>query len=326
MQKRIPALDGLRGIAIIIVVIHHFQSDLMLPGTLMWKLLQRIPSAGWFGVDIFFVLSGFLITSILLDEGIDWKRFYRNRAFRILPAFLVVFIAVLGFVPRPAPWVILAYLFFLGNFTILGFNEIDPLNHIWSLSVEEQFYLVWPQVAWRLSRPAILKIAISLAALSMSCRFIAAAFGANAYELYKVTPTHLDGISLGCAVAAAVGLPSVKSWLTRRWKTVAWLSVAVMVAGFVALRLSFFAWDVRAQIIAIPAVSALTAALVFAASEQLLPLTLSAVLCSRTLIYFGKRSYGLYLIHQPIGYGLLALFGQPIQRLSRRHGQPPHSQ
>ncbi len=108
MQKRIPPLDGLRGIAIILVLIHHFSLGLVFPQTAAGKLLDRILAAGWIGVDIFFVLSGFLITGILLDAGTDWTRFYRNRAFRIVPVFLVVFLAVLSLVAKPPAWVVLA--------------------------------------------------------------------------------------------------------------------------------------------------------------------------------------------------------------------------
>ena len=95
----------------------------------------------------------------------------------------------------------------------------------------------------------------------------------------------------------------------------AWLSAAILACGIVALRFSLFAWDVRAQMIAIPVASTLASALVFAASEQLLSLKLSAVLCNQGLIYFGKRSYALYLIHEPIAQGLLSLFGKSIRQL-----------
>ena len=315
MRKRIQALDGLRGIAVILVVASHFSPDLVLPQTIAWKLLQRISGGGWFGVDIFFVLSGFLITSILLNDRGDWKEFYRNRAFRILPAFLAVFCVVLAFIPKPHALVFFAYLLFVGNFTVLGNNEITPLGHLWSLAVEEQFYLIWPQIAWRLSRSTILKIALSIATVSFLCRVLGAILGVNAYLIYKITPMRLDGIALGCAVAAAVEIPSARDWLNRRWKTAAWLAAAVLMGGIVALKLSLFAWDVRAQMVAIPAVTILTAAMVFAASQRLLPARLSSVLCSRMFVYFGRRSYGLYLIHLPVAYALARRFGHPLGQL-----------
>jgi peptidoglycan/LPS O-acetylase OafA/YrhL len=303
MQKRILELDGFRGIAVLIVVLCHFNSLLRSPRTLPWKMLERTLDSGWVGVDIFFVLSGFLITIILLDDH-DWKRFYRNRAFRILPAFLVVFSAVLCFIPTPPLSVIVAYLLFVGNFTNLFSSEIFPLRHLWSLSIEEQFYLVWPQVVWRCSKPTILKIAISLAVLSVLCRFAAAAAGLDPFVIYKMTPTHLDGISLGCAVAAASRIPSANEWLKRHWKTIAWISASLFLLGFLALRLNYFGWDVKAQMIAIPTVSVFAGSMVFAGSQRLMPPALSAVLRQPVLVYLGLRSYGLYLIHLPIEYAL----------------------
>lgn len=91
LNRRIRELDGLRGIAVILVVIAHYQNMLSLPDTTIWMLIQHTINVGWLGVDIFFVLSGYLITSILLEHNIGWQRFYTNRAFRILPAFIVVF-------------------------------------------------------------------------------------------------------------------------------------------------------------------------------------------------------------------------------------------
>jgi peptidoglycan/LPS O-acetylase OafA/YrhL len=307
-QVRVPELDGLRGIAIILVVLFHSSLILrVLPQVFAVRLLGYLFFSGWLGVDVFFVLSGFLITRILLSEGCDWKRFYRNRAFRILPAFLVVFVLTLS-LSRYHPWLqVVAYLFFMGNFTILAGSTFPPFLHLWSLAVEEQFYLIWPQAAWRISRPALLKIALSLVAVSILCRFAAAAAGINAEVVQKLTPAHLDGIALGGAVAIVTQLPSAKEWLARRWRAMAWAALSVLAAGAILLRTPLIFSDIRVLLFAIPAVSVLTATLVFAASEHQLPSALSVVLRSRILTYFGARSYGLYLIHWPtrIGLGLL---------------------
>ena len=125
MQKRILELDGFRGIAVLIVVLCHFNSLLRSPRTIAWKMLERTLDSGWVGVDIFFVLSGFLITSILLDDH-DWKRFYRNRAFRILPPalFILSILAVLGLGTHLIPMnsrQLLASVFFVRNYVGHGF-------------------------------------------------------------------------------------------------------------------------------------------------------------------------------------------------------------
>lgn len=318
-QTRIAELDGLRGIAILLVVANHSWVLQALPRISVVILMERISEAGWLGVDIFFVLSGFLITRILLGDGSSGKSFYRNRAFRILPAFLVVFVLGLHFPLHASRLQVFAYLFFLGNFTVLAGGTFGPLSHLWSLAVEEQFYLLWPQAAWRVSKSVLLKIALSLIALSILSRCAAAVAGMDAMVAYMLTPTHLDGIALGCAVAIATQLPSVKEWLARRWKAIAWSALAAFAAGAAILRKPLYASDIRVQLFAIPAISISTAALVFAAAEHRLPSLFSAALRNRILVYFGARSYGLYLIHFPLMIELRLLSAETRWKLALVH-------
>jgi peptidoglycan/LPS O-acetylase OafA/YrhL len=319
-QVRVPELDGLRGIAIILVVLFHASLMLqLLPHVFVVQLLKWLLWPGWLGVDVFFVLSGFLITRILLSDGCDWKRFYRDRAFRILPAFLVVFVLTLS-LSRNHPWLqVVPYLFFMGNFTILAGSMFVPFSHLWSLAVEEQFYLFWPQAAWRIPKPALLKIALSLAAFSILCRPAAAAAGMGALAIQRLTPTHLDGIALGCAVAIATQLPNATEWLARRWRAIAWAAIAVLAVGAALLRRPLIAEDIKVLLFAIPAVSVLTATLVFAASQHQLPSALSAALRNRILAYFGARSYALYLIHWPTVIGLYFFFQKFAWNLVKMH-------
>lgn len=318
-QMRIPELDGLRGIAVLVVVFDHVFAFDGFPQTFSVRVLAHFLGFGWLGVDIFFVLSGFLITRILLSDGSDWKSFYRNRAFRILPAFLIVFVVVLSFVHQAPRLQVLFYLFFLGNFTDLAGLTLTPLAHFWSLAVEEQFYLIWPQAAWRISKPALLKLALCLAAFSFLGRFAAIAAGAGRLFLYKSTPLRMDGIALGCAIAVVAELPSAREWLARRWSVIAWVALAVVVAAVVFLRRSLVRDFFLAELFAIPAVSVLTATLVFAASQHRLPSALSAALRNRVLAYFGARSYGLYLINFPVSYGLGQLSAAVHWKLALAH-------
>src|SRR5208283_2319721 len=151
MKQKIPQLDAVRGIAILIVIFHNslyrFPS---LP-------LQSLFSYGWMGVDLFFVLSGFLITGILVDtkqsEGY-FKNFYARRCLRIWPLYYSVLFLMFVAVPlvhpsigsvviaRSSPW--WAYLFFLQNFLVHSqVSAAGPLGVTWSVAIEEQFYLVW---------------------------------------------------------------------------------------------------------------------------------------------------------------------------------------
>jgi peptidoglycan/LPS O-acetylase OafA/YrhL len=125
---------------------------------LLVNALYRVLDVGWLGVDIFFVLSGFLITSIILKDRSRqdfWVRFYARRGFRILPAFAVVFSASLlaarflvRDIPIP-PGYVPAALLFMANWTVIPNAEMPMLGHLWSLAVEEQFYFIWPQVSKR---------------------------------------------------------------------------------------------------------------------------------------------------------------------------------
>jgi peptidoglycan/LPS O-acetylase OafA/YrhL len=130
-----PALDGLRGVAALLVMSFHFQ----IPG---W-------SGGFLGVDVFFVLSGFLITSLLLEEWqrsgtVCLRRFFLRRALRLFPALVLVLLVTAPFVSYRWPLVALGY---VANWALaFKFVTFGPISHVWSLSVEEQFYLIWPIV------------------------------------------------------------------------------------------------------------------------------------------------------------------------------------
>ena len=146
----LPALDKLRGIAVLLVLFthtpHHLKGDLGL-----W--VQQWLAPGYLGVDIFFALSGFLITRILLferDRGGSILAFWKRRAVRIFPAFylLVAVVAVVRWGPE-LPWVAT----YLSNFHRLG-SFPSPLRHTWSLAVEEHFYLVCPSWSWASDAPA----------------------------------------------------------------------------------------------------------------------------------------------------------------------------
>jgi len=168
--RKLQSLDGLRAIAIILVFLCHMQYHIP-PVNLPAVVLRAYVSQGWMGVDLFFVLSGFLITGILLDtrEARNYFRgFYLRRILRIFPLYYLVLIAVIfagirlnnpAFttkLPLPADrWL---YFCYLTNWLALwkahwGLHYVNYLAHFWSLAVEEQFYLVWPLVIW-LVRPA----------------------------------------------------------------------------------------------------------------------------------------------------------------------------
>jgi peptidoglycan/LPS O-acetylase OafA/YrhL len=289
-----PALDGFRGLAILLVLFEHaFKYSLRLPG----------PWAQWGGVGVilFFALSGFLITGLLCAEQIrtgrvDLRAFWARRGLRIAPAMLVyvAVIAVLkliGMVTDP-PWKDFAVsLAFLRNFAGRG----PTLEHLWSVSLEQQFYLLWPLVFCRLAPPAARRAGWLLFAGVIIWRTFAISAGLYPPEsasIYLRTDFRFDALMGGSVLALAWqqgALARLANWL--RPAPPAWVFPAL---------LAWAGWTVR-----LPAVSA-----AFITVQVLLALLLLARLvagrpdvfhwlCSRAwLRWLGRRSYSLYLWQQ----------------------------
>jgi peptidoglycan/LPS O-acetylase OafA/YrhL len=187
--RHVPALDGLRAIAVLMVLLCHFQ--LATPHWI-WRVLHQ----GGFGVYLFFVLSGFLITRILLSEKNKpayFRNFYARRTLRIFPLYYGVlalqFWVLLPIFPTPR---ILADAHYQGWLWAYGYNILTAvkghfvfssdwmwLGHFWSLAVEEQFYVVWPFIVLALGRETLLKLCIGIVALTPILRLVFYAAGAN---------------------------------------------------------------------------------------------------------------------------------------------------
>ena len=262
----VPALDGVRGIAIVAVVTYHFFNVL---------------AGGYFGVDLFFVLSGFLITTLLLEDG-RLHRFYERRALRLLPALVPLLIVC----QRLTSWNRIAEGgFYVANFfRAFGRDSLydTPVDHLWSLAAEEQFYLLWPVLLGVLvvhRRRLTLAIAILFVAL-VCYRIGLAASGSSMRRLYYGPDTHADGLVLGCL--AALVRPHVRRSLGR-------IALATVVAFF-----ALGAWTVSWLAYGLPLFEIAAALVVLAAADSGLPeLTL------RPLVWLGLISYSLYLWHQP---------------------------
>jgi len=206
-SQRVPALDGIRGIAMILVLIHHQLIPLSLKG-------------GFLGVDLFFVLSGFLITGLLLKEfdatnSISLMNFYARRALRLAPAFLIYLIAALIVTYKQHPEefareikLVGLSLVYLTNWRMaLGWDySLDPTAIIWSLSIEEQFYLVWPPLLFLLlsCRVKHSHIGVALGLIVVAVAIHRATLWSNGAELnrmYYGTDTRADALFVGCLCA-----------------------------------------------------------------------------------------------------------------------------
>ncbi|MBK8322657.1 MAG: acyltransferase [Betaproteobacteria bacterium] len=210
--RHLPSLDGLRGVAILLVLCHQFDRIQVTaatgPGV---RIFDYALNVGWIGVQLFFVLSGFLITGILMDaKGCPnfIRNFYVRRALRIFPLYfgaLMVFLVALpnlGLAPKSWGEVDFAYWVFLSNW----FGG-EALPHFWSLAVEEQFYFAWPFVVLALNARQVGAVCLALAVASLMARILMVGFGVSPDAIYQVTLSRLDALALGGAAAVLIRLP-----------------------------------------------------------------------------------------------------------------------
>ena len=283
----IPELQGLRGLAVLGVVIYHCHPRLV--GT--W--LYSASLWGWAGVNLFFVLSGFLITSILLearDRPHYFRNFYARRALRIWPVYVLVLAVCYANAPwfigpgvwdavKTAPW--WAYALFLQN--LLHWTMPPAIAQTWSLAIEEQYYFLWAPVVRFLRRPWMLAVLLVTA-------FVESAWMRRAHP-HWLTPTHslihLDGIALGSLLA--LGLYTVR--MSQR----AWLGVglASFIFGIAAAATIAGGTAFLDSALAIGFGGAMLAAIASTGARN--PLNL--VLRRGLLAFYGRISYGLYMIH-----------------------------
>jgi len=303
---RFSGLDGLRAIAVTLVIVYH-----LLPGTLV---------GGYIGVDVFFVISGFLITSLLLRERATNGRirlgaFWLRRARRLLPALAIVVLAccsaafVVGgdTLVDLGEQVIGASTFSYNWVAIIDgssyFDETAPelFRNLWSLAVEEQFYLLWPIVIAVLARPALRRasgwIVGSLALASAAAMTVLFTMGADSTRVYYGTDTHSFGLALGALLAITTISLTRESW-TERARTLATVTGLVALAALVAIAALMSTDAALVYRGGLAAVSALTAIVILATLVPGSPL--GRVLDVAPLRWIGERSYGLYLWHWPV--------------------------
>lgn len=330
--RRIPELDGIRGIAILLIIVVHFGDYTQTSQSVVEKTIRALIGLGWTGVDLFFVLSGCLITTILLETKPSpdyFPTFYIRRALRILPLYYSA-VAIFFFVALP-----LAHLwhrglnihgseqswfwFYLANWRI-GFDEyaVEPLSHFWSLAIEEQFYLVWPVVVLLVSETKLALVCVGTILGAMLLRNMDWALALHAQYseiLYSLTPFRVDALSFGALIAVIMRSEKLKAG-TRRF--VGWMFLAG-IAGTIAVaatarsvrpysspmgRFGYSAVDLSFACL-------ILWALLKSGSPEPLPRALRAASLRR----FGKYSYAMYVIHWPISLYLTDFFQSRFQSL-----------
>ena len=307
-RAHLPALDGLRGVAVLLVVMLHLTMQIQNPSGLGTFLLKRVFFFGWSGVDLFFVLSGFLITGILDDaKGTTnyFRVFYARRMLRILPlyygALVVVFVTpYLVDSPGIARFVVplkdqLWYWFYLQNVNPLPEPFVGLIGHFWSLAIEEQFYLVWPVVILLLSRNTALWVCAAILPFSIAYRAITS-YVIPELGSYTATFAHLDGLAVGSALGLLYRTPGATDWIKRRLP----LITAVSLAGLLILYLGRIGALRPARHVLLGTFVALTygSLLVYAVEQRHGPL--ATFLRSKIMRFFGRYSYGMYVLHVPL--------------------------
>ncbi|MFO0875347.1 MAG: acyltransferase [Phycisphaerales bacterium] len=352
LPDRLPTLDGLRGVAILLVMFFH-QAEFLNravtvnggPALDLWYC--RIVRSGWMGVDLFFVLSGFLITGILMDaKGRDarepaangrgargaarsFRDFYIRRTLRIFPlyyAVLLVTLVLLPMIPRvvhlgdgalahaigeyaevaPHQWWFWSY---LANFyfAIHGWTGHGIPDVLWSLAIEEQFYLAWPWLVHWMPRRAVAWTCAALIGVALLFRWTLLSSGASETAVYVLTPGRLDALAAGGLVAALVRGPGgMRAIVGPAW-------IVLVATGALLLRILWVAGD-RSD--ADPTVLRLGLTVIAIFFGALLSIAACAragsgaarILLQPVLRMFGKYAYALYLFHVSVQSVVRILF------------------
>ncbi len=329
--SHVLALDGLRGIAILLVILHN--SPHYAPATGLIYVVALIAAVGWIGVQLFFVLSGFLITSNLFDaQGATnyFRVFFARRALRIFPLYFTAL--ALGLIVFP--WLI-------GNqfpawheqiwlWTFL-FNWAHPLGapalgfpHFWSLAVEEQFYLVWPFLLYRTAPQRLARLCVSLMVAALIIRVaMSIHLGADTEEVYEFTVCRMDALAAGALIAALLRYPGGLDLIKRNATRLVPAAIAVLLVGAVITR-AYTRGSISNQTIGYTLLTIGFALIVLAAvvSSGALNLRLQRILSNRALRSIGKYSYGMYVIHFPITLAMERLLPRFKQTLGDFYSIP----
>lgn len=331
-RTHLPGLDGLRGVAILVVLLHHF-TPAADGGTALTRGLLTVIHTGWIGVDLFFVLSGFLITGILLDTRDRpgyFRNFYARRTLRIAPIYYGTLAVIFGLLP------LLAWLGVRSDTAAWLFGKVGPeirdladqqhwlwlyltnvriategarwgvVNHFWSLAVEEHFYLVWPIVVYFVSQRALGWVCLGCIGFALGLRVVLIAAGVDPLVCYVLTPCRIDSLAFG-ALLAVLLRSEVASQLPRLAIQVA-LGSSILLAVIAGGYGRFDRDDPLTSMVGYTLLAALFAAITLAAANACCGSSPARVLCSAPLRSLGKYSYGIYVLHHFLQTPIKKLF------------------
>lgn len=317
MVKRLLQLDGLRGIAALMVIFYHFFIDLELKTNII-NLIKKVSTIGQTGVTLFFVLSGFLITRILLNEKTSksfFKSFYWRRIIRIFPLyyfFLLIFYFLLPFfskIPLNSEHANISYYFiFLQNLAItFNWNSYGPV-HYWSLAVEEHFYILFPLIVYYSNIKNLKLICYFLIVFSILTRILLVF---NHYEVYFFSFSAFDAIVFGALVSIFEYENKLKLYFNSLIKFFIYffLPAVILWIIFSGKRVEFM------QIIKLSITSILYTYLIGYLVNSRSENKFNSILSNKFLLFTGKISFGLYVYH-PLVLLLINQYLNPINIIS----------
>ena len=316
-RAHMAVLDGVRGVAILMVLCVHFIGDSR-PYTTLGRALVKLANYGIWGVDLFFVLSGFLITGLLYDSKKSehyFRDFYVRRTLRIFPLYygvLALLFIILPALPTPYPAGLAesarhqGWLWLYASNVYLAMHRawaLPYVGHFWSLAVEEQFYLLWPIVVLSFGHRSLLRICVAVTALALALRSVLSFAGAGDVAQVVLTPCRFDALCIGGFLALSVrsaGLERVAR--AARLSLGPLLGLILLASAWNAMRGSLVGaiLPIRGTLIALTFGALLVTSLAAQRASAL-----SRFLSSRVMCFLGTRSYGLYVFHGIIAYGMV---------------------
>jgi|SaaInlStandDraft_1057018.scaffolds.fasta_scaffold31774_2 peptidoglycan/LPS O-acetylase OafA/YrhL len=317
MERRvshIPALDGVRGLAIVLVVLFH--SGLIINGSSSTeKLWLQSVSFGWAGVDLFFVLSGYLISSILInarESKYYFRNFFARRAVRIFPLYFasLAILYTYRFADPDFQW---WYWLFAQNWIPILNGTAQPIamQPYWSLAVEEQFYLIWPFVIYLLKPNQVSRFCYMTIAAVFAARCYAKVNGVDPWAITITTPFRMDALAMGALVATVYQQSDIKALRKTGWRFAA-------IGTLTVLGISFYEGGYRmdgflAQTLGYTMFAAACAGLiaVIVSHEGSSPGVLR-FFESKVLQHLGNRSYAIYVMHMPLLVMMTVIYQQRL--------------
>jgi len=315
-----PHLDGIRALAILLVIPHNSNIYGTHPG--LFLPLAISAHIGWIGVQLFFVLSGFLISGSLLDRRASphyYRSFYVRRALRIFPLYYLALTVGAFAAPLLASaagtgavdgtrqlwwWV------FLSNWVEPYNQDVTGFSHFWSLAVEEQFYLLWPLVVSRWSGKALLRVCGVLTAAALLSRILMIQIGAPALAGYMFTICRMDALAIGSAAAVLIRNQAATDWLRSRAKPLLIVAATALVFDTVITH-AYTVERVATQLVGYPILAFAFVLLILVTTAQSLngdSTALNRWLAVRPLRSIGRYSFAMYVIHLPLAILLTPWF------------------